>query len=262
MIMPGRETDWRIPQTRERRVEAYLRSLDKVKPEPSQGLYQNRPEAGTSGTLYLASDGSVVSMDTGEEWSLYGPLYAFTEPDDDLFEWVNQGSASVTVEGGVIFLSAPHSAATSLHCRVKEAPATPYVVTAYLQPVLANKATHSAELLFRESGTGELHTFGWQMDGGAPLLRSTKFASATSLTADYQATDMPQVYPWLRIADDATNRVCSYSSDGQHWIEFHSVSNSDHLTADQIGFCCAAENAGTPNLEAGATLFSWAESAG
>ncbi len=257
--MPGQDFGWRTPDVRARRQEAYLRSLDRVKIENSAGLYVNRPDAGTVGTLYLASDSPVVSFDTGDDWSLYGPLYAFTPPVDDEFAWVNQGSAELTDEGWGLYLSAPHSAATSLRCRVKEAPATPYTITAYLMPALANKATHSAGLLFRESGTGEIHTFDWSMDGGAPLLRSTKFASATSLTADYQSVDMPGIYPWLKIADDATDRVCSYSSDGVHWVEFHSIGRTDHLTADQVGFCVAAENAGTPNLEAGLSVLSWVE---
>jgi hypothetical protein len=61
---------------------------------------------------------------------------------------------------------------------------------------------------------------------------------------------------FIRIADNGTNRLCSYSVDGQNWFQFHSVGRTDFLTATEVGFFA---NDASNTYECGITLLSWKE---
>lgn len=198
-----------------------------------------------------------------KEW--WGPDYPFTPPVDGDFAWVNQEGASVDTTYGGIHLNAPAGGTgADLRIRVKTAPSTPYTITAFLLPNIINKPFHSYGLLFRESGTGELHVFdivAAQSASGAQnqylVLRSGKFNSPTSFNASYQEVVMPQWLNWLQISDDGVNRICRISPNGRHWSVIHSIGRTDFLTADQVGFYAGAENSVTPNLDVSVTLLSW-----
>jgi hypothetical protein len=62
---------------------------------------------------------------------------------------------------------------------------------------------------------------------------------------------------WIRIADNGTNRIISWSVNGLHFTQVHSVSRTDFITADEVGFFISdsADNKHDPGL----TLLSWAE---
>ena len=60
----------------------------------------------------------------------------------------------------------------------------------------------------------------------------------------------------MRIEDDGTYRNIYLSPDGLHFVLIHQVSNTDFLTADQIGFCADSESTTYP---LSANLISWKE---
>jgi hypothetical protein len=136
------------------------------------------------------------------------------------------------------------------------------VITAYLKPLIMNKEWHAAGLCWRESGTGEIVALAWGRDGTGPAVRVEKFGSATSYTADYTAVQVVDYWPWMRIADDGSSRISSISNDGLFWRQIHSVSRTDFLTADQVGFMVSDENSGVPNLDVGCSILSWLETEG
>src|SRR6185437_2715032 len=79
--------------------------------------------------LFLPNNGYSAYRDTGAVWTPWGPLLPFTAPNDSLYSWVNQGSATVTTSNGGIFLRSPQNAGGDIRARVKNLPAAPYKVT-------------------------------------------------------------------------------------------------------------------------------------
>jgi hypothetical protein len=119
-------------------------------------------------------------------------------------------------------------------------------------------------LCWRKSGTGELVIFYVYASGdnrSEQYCGVGKLSSPTVFTSNYLSVYFASLMGygpclWLRIADDGTNRVCSYSADGQNFVTVHSVGRTDFLTADEVGFFADANNASYP---AGLTLLSWKE---
>jgi WD40 repeat protein len=185
-------------------------------------------------------------------------------PSDSGFAWVNQGSSTLATTNGVLTLvgAATGAGAANIVARVKTAPSTPYTITAYVLPCMSHKAFNGYGLCFRQSSDGKLHLFdvvGGDLGLTTLGLRSAKFTNATTFSADYQLARTCEQYRWLRIADNGTNRLCSISSDGINWLQIHSIGRTDFLTADQVGFCVATENAATPNVAPILTIVSWVQ---
>lgn len=185
---------------------------------------------------------------------------AFTSIVDGDYAWINQSSATKTVNAnGGVYLTNTHSIGDGnqdVMIRKKSAPATPYTITAALLPY--NSGGCSFGLVFRESGTGELHTFGYGFSGQA--LSSSKWTSPTVFSAHYSQLAMVGMHPstkgllWLRIADNGTNRICSFSADGYNWHAWHTIGRTDWLTANEVGFYISTAN-GTDII--GVTFMSW-----
>jgi hypothetical protein len=100
--------------------------------------------------------------------------------------------------------------------------------------------------VYVSSGDGSLH------------MGSRKYTNATTYSADYALISaISRVSPlvlWLRIADNGTNRICSFSMDGENFIDFHSIGRTDFLTADEVGFFIDPYD-GAATM----TLLSWAQ---
>jgi len=230
----------------------------------SKVAYASRQAFAKAGRLFFPSDGYVVERDTGSAWEPWGPIFPLTAPVDSDFTWTNQGSASVsTTKGGIYLLSGTAGAGVNLRVRKKSAPSTPYTITAAFLPLMPQLDSMYMGLCFREAGTGEIHTFNIQSvaaDGAGITIRSSKWSSATAFSAHYTTTgslikyDLARGVVWLRIADDGANRICSISVDGQNFMAVHSVGRTDFLTADEVGFFTAADNA---DYAAAMTLLAW-----
>lgn len=215
-----------------------------------------------SGYFYFCTDsGLAYSWDAGmSAWVPVGggggAYPSFVTPVNGSYTWVNQGGASVTVNGnGGIALLAPLSSSLNLRLRVMSAPATPYTVTAaFLSPALSVATIQEAGLCFRDSGSGKIHAF-FAYASSATGIASTKFTDATTFSADYIAQLFTrQGVTWFRIQDDGTNRICSYSADGYTWIVFSTIGRTDFLTANQVGFFA---NEQTNTYQMSMTLLSW-----
>ena len=229
--------------------------------------YASPPSSPIAGDIWLPSDGFAAYRYSGSAWVPWGPLFPLTAPDNAAFSWVNQGTATVSASTGSLILTAPGTGTGyNAVCRVKSAPSTPYTITAYMHATLVLKQWPGYGLLFRESSSGKLHTFGVGIftTGTGLAVRSVKATNATTFSADYTpdiGLDRPLLTQprWLRIADDGTNRILSLSDDGVNWLVVHSIGRTDFMTADQVGFFAITENAGTPNLGVQLTVMSWAQ---
>lgn len=182
-----------------------------------------------------------------------------TPPDNALFSWVTQGSATVTGTAAGLFLKDPGHTGAGLKIRKMAAPATPYTLTACL--VSANQRITSNVkhgLCFRQSSDGKLHALQCGVsNAGSFGVQSTKYTSDTSAQTDYTdgAYSAGAAPLWLRIADDGTDRIGSVSGDGLNWLEWHRIGRTDYLTANEIGFFVDADSAITKDHAV--TLVSW-----
>lgn len=228
-----------------------------------QDTWANRPSSFQAGRLFVPTNSIMLSRDDGGSWDDYGPIYGpFTAPVDGDFAWINQGSATVTTTNGGILLASPHSASDNHRIRKKSAPATPYTITAYLQPSYMPKPFVNYGLCFRTAASGLLTTLAIHAKisdaGWAVYIR--KWDSPTAFNSDYvSALPVSEGPRWLRISDDGTNRKYSASADGINWQDIHSVGRTDFHTADEVGFFLLARNETTPNLDHAAWLLSWAQ---
>jgi len=222
--------------------------------------YANRPAAGYAGRLHLVTDDVTGAYDDGSVWRPFGIVHKFTAPVNANYAWVNQGSATVSTSQDGILLSAPTNSGDGLRIRKKAAPATPYTITAFMAFNTYPQNYNSVGLCFRESSSGKLHTFGVTYSGNL-YLGSTKWNSETSFGSDYAnqpavPTGIMRGAGWIRIGDDGTNRKCWYSSDGKTWLQYHTISRTDFMTANEVGFFMNINNTTYPGT---LTLLSWKE---
>ncbi len=191
-----------------------------------------------------------------------GAIYpAFTAPVDGDFAWINQGSATVTVNGnGGIRLRAPANATTSMRVRKKAAPSTPYTITACFLIDLPHFAFLKAGLCFRQSSDGKLLTMCVLRSN---VITDSKFESedmtsaTVSSAANANITNAAGVGPfWLQITDNGTNRILAYSVDGYNFETLLTEGRTTFLTADEVGFFA---NSISASSYAACTLLSWAQ---
>ncbi len=219
------------------------------------------------GTIYCVTDeGNILERSTGSVWQAYSPAPGqapVTAPVDSQFSWVNQGTSTVTVNAdNSIFMKILGAAGTSYKLRVKTVTA-PYTVTAG----------------FRWAGpVTDFHQFGLVLYDGTkftsyfiacvstitatlPLFMSQDFANVTTFTSNnlVSATNKTCISSpiWLRIADDNTNKIFSYSPDGYNFMTLFSETRTTFLTATHVGFGGETENASSQDL--GFTLVSWSQ---
>lgn len=225
------------------------------------GTYASIPASGqVTGDLYLTTDGFGLYRWSGSAWVPFGPLSQFTAPVSGDFAWINQGTATIsTTNGGIVLRDDTPTSGFNWRIRKKAAPSTPYTITACFKLGIATGGLGGGGLCFRQSSDGKLHGFEVQFDTTTLYVDSRKLTSPTSFSADYVLTQHNGRFDgnamiYLRIADNGTNRICSWSYDGVNFFEFHSVSRTDFLTADEVGFHIS------PNTRASAmTLLSWKE---
>ncbi len=117
-------------------------------------------------------------------------------------------------------------------------------------------------LCWRESSSGKLSLFAIIRNNAAPYLNGIalyKFNTATSYSgAAYSPLFTEAVWTndlyWVKMQDNATDRIFSISVDGENWHVHHTVGRTDFLTADEWGIF-----ANSNNSDVGVQLVSWSE---
>ena len=222
----------------------------------------SRPSPAAAGRLFLPTDGFYVERDTGAAWAPWGPIYPIEGVANAPSTWLNQGSAAVDTTFGGVYLNGPTDATLQVRGRLKTAPSTPYTITMIWNGTMTVPGTNAvvAGLFFRQSSDGKLHTFFVGNSSAGFGLKSSKYTDSTTFSAHYlQINANIGTGPiFLRIADNATSRICSWSIDGQHWHVFDTQTRTDFLTADQVGF--GYQVLSTSNMSTfGMLVHSWKE---
>lgn len=208
------------------------------------GTTGSRPAASQSGNAFFPTDQQALNVDTGSVWKQFVPIFPITTPPlVSAFTWVNQSGATATdLTGGGILLSCAASGGTADSHRllVETAPATPWTRTAAMFGLVADLAGSRIQMVARESGSGKFVAYGLNFDGSThfPKFAVTTYNSPTAGVANIAFFDFLMVGPllWLRLADDGTNRIYSWSPNGVTWFTIYSETRTTFITADQVGF--------------------------
>lgn len=219
------------------------------------GTYASIPAAGTSGNVYLPSNGFSLYRDSGSAWVPWGPLFPLVDPN--LVSWTAVNSPTVSTTRGGIFIQAPANAGDNVRMYVTSVPSAPYTRTLVMLPLMVTENYHACGMVLRESSSGKFVTLGINQDG---KLQISKWTNATTFSADYLA------FPGnvgvvgingivaLQLSDNSTNRISRVGRDGQNVIDMHTVGRTDFITPDQIGFFVNSNNA---SHSAQMTVLSW-----
>lgn len=173
------------------------------------------------------------------------------------FTWLNQSTSTITQDINTLALISPPSNGSEAVCGMYiTAPATPYKITARIDVLLPSANYVCAGLFFRNSSAGTISSLCAAYNGN-PSLQGYKWNSPTAYSGSTYFNVPWYFYPkWYQISDDGTNRKYSVSQDGQTFIDLYSVSRTDFLTADTVGFF-VNNNQSSSGESAGLYLQSW-----
>lgn len=205
------------------------------------------------GRLTAASNVAVAGGGGGSS-----PYPTMVSPDNTQFSWVNQGSATVTVNAnGGITLFKPKGAALSYNLRVMTAPAGTYTLTCgFHSSIGLGIDFQSCGLILRESSSGKfiVHTLDNEATFNGQLVQW--YNSATSFNASRKSQkhaggDAPL---YFRIQNDGTNHIFSWSLDGYNFIQLYSEAKGAFIVPNQIGFFADDR---TNTYDMNMTVFHW-----
>jgi hypothetical protein len=211
------------------------------------GTQAGLPAAAKAGRLYWPTDSIYLFRDSGAAQAAFGPIWNLARPVNAAFSWVNQGDSTVSDANGGLYLTAAAGTSPNLRCRVMAQPSKPYTIRARFAMHSRAVGSQFGGLLWRESASGGLVTAHVTNN---TVLVIAKFSSPTALSANYTAVALSNFIVngvfFIQIEDDNTNRIVSLSPDGYNWMPVHSVSNTDFITADQVGFFASPATASAP----------------
>jgi hypothetical protein len=173
---------------------------------------------------------------------------ALVDPTGLSWSWVNQGIASVATSGATIYLSSAASTADDWHIRIKAlANSKPYTEIFHINPMVLPGDFGAVMVGWLDSATNKFVSCIQLSQSGQFHLTSSKSGTNYVVTANYKdLTGSGEMWKWIALCDDATNRQIYVSRDGNNWLLFHSVATNDFLTPDRIMFGLEARNATNP----------------
>jgi hypothetical protein len=168
---------------------------------------------------------------------------------------VNQSTSTAIDSAAGIFMHQPFGATQFLFALLQTAPATPWTFTAALIMQIFPLDFMSMGLCFSDGtkivtcGVGHHTVINFE---------SFQWNSATSFSASTLETPFPGLATpavlWLRLQDNGTNRVFSYSLDGVNFIALQSTARTTFLTATKLGLFMDCQNS---TSDAYMTCSSW-----
>ncbi len=216
------------------------------------------PPTPASGDVWFPNDSFYMLRYSGSVEVPWGPIYPLnTTPAVSDFAWINQGSSTTNEVPGGICLYTPAVAADNLRI-LKKAVTAPYTITIAFLAQMWNAGNQAAGFCWRQNdGKVVTASVGYVSTlGNGVTIASNYWSSATAWAGNYYQQPIlgsGGVY-WLRCADNNTNRIVSWSVDGQNWIILHTISRTDYITATEAGIFVQSGSATYP---ISMTLLSW-----
>lgn len=180
----------------------------------------------------------------------YGITVLFALPNNALFAWINQTTATIAspTTPGSLFITVASGGTDQYIMRAKAYPAVPFIETFELLPVSVGSNNFSlAGVCVADSGsTPKAIAFWWGNVNGQQIRvqRWTNPTSNSGVTTNIaNITTMPK---WFQIEDNNTNLIFRYSYDGNNYIVADTQARTAFLTAPaQIGPCMDNLSTGT-----------------
>lgn len=151
--------------------------------------------------------------------------FAGASLDTVRWTWVNQGSVTATQANSILRLYCPNAAGDNKHAIVQTAPATPWEVTAKTWFLAPPTTYPMGGVVFRD-GSGKLMSFAYEWNNGLRIAKynsPTSFNSNTFLFGNLGSLSFPC---YLRIRDNGTNLIFSYSMDGASFLQMYQESRT------------------------------------
>lgn len=211
----------------------------------TSALWASSDPVGAAGELGEDTDlGRLKLMDGVKTWSalpwLTGP--PLTHPISSGWTALNSGSVTADSNGRIVTSTQSGGTDTWKGETRTLSPTSNYTATVYLDSMITPNNTGSTGIILRNSGSGSFVSFGISYTNGW-ILATYNWTSATLFSAT-ATTITPMAFPsWLRVRDDATNRIWEYSYNGVDWILHSSVTRTTFVTPDQIGWGADSNNA-------------------
>jgi hypothetical protein len=168
----------------------------------------------------------------------YGPIYKTVPFVDSGYSWINQGTSTIAVNGGVGFLTLPQTTGQTIRGRAKSLGAVPYTCVVMLDTIMESSASQAAMFGFRESGTAKFLCFRLEQS----TVRVSNGVTSGTVAGDIYAKNWNNGRAhsriWLKIEYDNTNVKFSFSWDGVNFIQVLSEAKATHFTTapDQVCF--------------------------
>jgi len=210
-----------------------------------------------NGRLAMLTDSFYTARCNGSAWQWFFNGVLVNLPPTTGWTWDNQGTATETQAGGYLYLNAPAISGGNTRVRYRTAPgATPWSVTALLIPFVNFYNNQQAGILVRGSAGTKLYCFGPTFSSSVAQLQVVRLNSPTSWNGTPYAQNVYGVnHPmWLRITDNGTNLIFSYSRDGIYFNVAYSEARAGFLTPDQVGYFAETQST---SANASITLISW-----
>jgi hypothetical protein len=153
------------------------------------------------------------------------------------FAWVNQGSDTASDETGQLAIYGV-AGDTQVRGLFKATPATPWILKMAFVPAFQSSSTFAGGPIYRQSSDGKLLT-AWFTSGQINLSNFTSPSVFSSTLLTWSPVVVPALI-WMKLQDDGTNRITSWSPDGLHWTVVHTVGRTSFMTADQVGIAVAS----------------------
>lgn len=210
------------------------------------------PPAAVAGDTYKCSDSPYQFIYTGSVWQAFYQGDAVSLPSSSGWTWENQGTSAADFTYGFLNLQYPGGSAGSWRNYYRAAPSTPYTITVRIRKINWSGATSNATpdgfgLLFRDA-SGKLIQYYCLTQATNQGLGIEKWSSFSSFSASYNSLFANGVFNgasqfamarevWLRMKDDGTNLIWSWSLDGLYWYQFDSRSRTDFFASGptQVG---------------------------
>lgn len=186
---------------------------------------------------------------------------AFVTPALTDFAWINQGTATATQRDYGISLVKPRTSGIAISLLKRDAPATPYKISAAFSAAIARSGNYAIHLGFRNSGSGSLQDMTYSANGTNNdwHVAINNWTSPTAFSAVAQAARTLSTFGtlWLQIEDDGTNRFYRYSPNGDDWSQIYTIGRTSFITPDEVYFGILTDSTDANALPGNITLLSW-----
>jgi hypothetical protein len=222
---------------------AYGQAVSSFRPSVStiqRGLFASVSACTTVPFIYTTTDSALQGFCDGVshlDWKYKG-LTVTPTVVADLPTWFNQGGGSVSSNPGSWFLIGTTGAGDNWRGRYKAVPVTPYSVVTCLEGLAAEKNSGGFGMFWTDGTALIPFAYVNQVVSGPPILFVGKYSTATAFSGFYTTTTTGVTGTGLfcmAMIDDGVNRAEKYSFDKKAWIPYHSVGNTDFLTATGVG---------------------------